>query len=132
MAPYHPIKYTANASLFVQVLTAIVDLYVLFLKVPRKYLVLKQLLLLEFIVQIVEGTFYVWLAFAFHTIQNVTPYRYYDWYITTPTMLTTFSVYLIYLKNKEELKDKNTNELDSNDHAVLENEDFFTIIKKRI
>ncbi len=130
MAPYHPIKYTANASLFVQVLTAIVDLYVLFLKVPRKYLVLKQLLLLEFIVQIVEGTFYVWLAFAFHTIQNVTPYRYYDWYITTPTMLTTFSVYLIYLKNKEELKDKNTNELDSNDHAVLENEDFFTIIKK--
>ena len=130
MATYHPIKYTANASLFVQVLTAIVDLYVLFLKVPRKYLVLKQLLLLEFIVQIVEGTFYVWLAFAFHTIQNVTPYRYYDWYITTPTMLTTFSVYLIYLKNKEELKDKNTNELDSNDHAVLEKEDFFTIIKK--
>ncbi len=130
MAPYHPIKYTANASLFVQVLTAIVDLYVLFLKVPRKYLVLKQLLLLELIVQVVEGTFYVWLAFAFHTIQNVTPYRYYDWYITTPTMLTTFSVYLIYLKNKEELKDKNTNELDSNDHAVLENEDFFTIIKK--
>jgi hypothetical protein len=130
MAVYHPIKYTANASLFIQLLTAIVDLYVLFIKVPIKYLVLKQLLLLEFIVQIVEGTFYVWLAFAFHTIKNVTPYRYYDWYITTPTMLITFSVYLIYLKNKEELKDKNTNKLDSNDHVVLENEDFFTIVKK--
>ena len=130
MVVHHPIKHTANASLFVQVLTAIVDLYVLFIKVPRKYLVLKQLLILELIVQIVEGTFYVWLAFAFHTIQNVTPYRYYDWYITTPTMLITFSVYLIYLKNKEELKDKNTNELDSNDHAVLESEDFFTIVKK--
>jgi magnesium-transporting ATPase (P-type) len=92
--------------------------------------VLKQLLILEFIVQIVEGTFYVWLAFAFHKIKNVTPYRYYDWYITTPTMLITFSVYLIYLKNKEELKDKNTNELDSSDHEILDDEDFFTIIKK--
>jgi len=130
MAVHHPIKYTANASLFIQILTAFVDLYVLFSFIPRKYLVLKQLLILEFIVQIVEGTFYVWLAFAFHTIKNVTPYRYYDWYITTPTMLITFSVYLIYLKNKEELKDKNTNELDSNDHVVLENEDFFTIVKK--
>jgi len=130
MAVYHPIKYTANASLFIQILTAIVDLYVLFSYIPRKYLVLKQLLILEFIVQIVEGTFYVWLATSFHTIQNVTPYRYYDWYITTPTMLTTFSVYLIYLKNKEELKYKNTKELDSSDHAVLEKEDFFTIIKK--
>jgi hypothetical protein len=130
MVVHHPIKYTANASLLVQLLTAIVDLYVLFSYIPRKYLVLKQLLLLEFIVQVVEGTFYVWLAFAFHTIKNITPYRYYDWYLTTPTMLITFSVYLIYLKNKEELKDKNTKELDSNDHAVLENEDFFTIIKK--
>jgi bacteriorhodopsin len=45
-------------------------------------------------------------------------------------MLISFSVYLIYLKNKEALKDKNTNELDSNDRAVLENEDFFTIVKK--
>jgi hypothetical protein len=130
MVVHHPIKYTANASLLVQLLTAIVDLYVLFSYIPRKYLVLKQLLLLEFIVQVVEGTFYVWLAFAFHTIKNITPYRYYDWYLTTPTMLITFSVYLIYLKNKEELKDKNTNELDSNDHAVLESEDFFTIVKK--
>ncbi len=130
MVVHHPIKYTANASLLVQLLTAIVDLYVLFSYIPRKYLVLKQLLILELIVQIVEGAFYIWLAFSFHKVQNITPYRYYDWYITTPTMLITFSVYLIYLKNKEELKDKNTNELDSNDHAVLESEYFFTIVKK--
>ena len=133
MAIYHPIKYTANASLLIQFLTAIVDLYVLLIYVPRKYLVVKQLLLLEFIVQIVEGSFYVWLALAFHSIQNVTPYRYYDWYITTPTMLTSLSVYLIFLKNKEELKNKQSNELksdeDENKDSVL-NEDFFTIIQK--
>jgi len=134
---YHPIKYTANASLFIQFLTAVVDLYVLFIQVPRKYLVLKQLLMLEFIVQIIEGTFYVWLAFAFHSVQNVTQYRYYDWYITTPTMLTTFSVYLIYLKNKEEFKNNKSNdflnshgELNNDDDADnVKNEDFFTILK---
>lgn len=136
MAIYHPIKYTANASLLIQFLTAIVDLYVLLIYVPRKYLVVKQLLLLEFIVQIVEGSFYVWLALAFHTIENVTPYRYYDWYITTPTMLTSLSVYLIFLKNNEELKNKeelknnNSNESEDGDQESVLNEDFFTIIKK--
>lgn len=130
MVVYHPIKYTANASLFIQVLTAIIDVYVLLSFIPRKYLVLKQLLILELIVQIVEGAFYIWLAFSFHKVQNVTPYRYYDWYITTPTMLISFSVYLIYLKNKEALKDKNTKELDSSDHEILHDEDFFTIVKK--
>jgi hypothetical protein len=129
MAIYHPIKYTANASLFIQFLTAIVDLYVLLIYVPKKYLVVKQLLLLEFIVQIVEGSFYVWLALAFHTIKNVTPYRYYDWYITTPTMLTSLSVYLIFLKNKEELKNQNSNDSENNDEDDIKNEDFFTIIK---
>jgi len=130
MVAYHPIKYTANASLFIQFLTGIIDLYVLLAYIPRKYIVLKQLLILEFIVQIIEGSFYIWLALSFHKIQNITPYRYYDWYITTPTMLMSFSVYLIYLKNKEALKDKNTNELDSSDDETLDKEDFFTIINK--
>jgi len=130
MVVYHPIKYTANASLFIQILTAVVDLYVLFIQVPRKYLVLKQLLILEFIVQIIEGTFYVWLTFAFHSIQNVTPYRYYDWYLTTPTMLTSFSVYLIYLKNKEEVKNTKTSSSEITYGEDVKNEDLFTIIKK--
>ena len=128
MAIHHPIKYTAYGSLFIQFITGIIDLYVLLSFTPKKYLVLKQLLLLEFIVQVVEGGFYIWLALAFHSVKNVTPYRYYDWFITTPTMLTSLSVYLIYLKNKEELKNKQL-QSDEDKDSVL-NEDFFTIIQK--
>ena len=98
---HHLIKHTANASLVVQVITAIIDLYVLMLNIPKPYLVLKQLLALEFVVQIVEGAFYVWLATSFKTIENITPYRYYDWFITTPTMLVTLTIYLIYLNDYE-------------------------------
>lgn len=136
MAIHHKIKYTAFGSLFVQFITAIIDLFVLLSFTPKKYLVLKQLLLLEFIVQIVEGSFYVWLAFGINNIKNVTPYRYYDWFITTPTMLTTLSVYLIFLKNREELKNKeelkniNPNKLENIDEESVLNEDFFSIIQR--
>jgi hypothetical protein len=123
---HHIIKHTANASLVVQIITAIIDLYVLMLNIPKPYLVLKQLLALEFVVQIVEGAFYVWLATSFQNIENITPYRYYDWFITTPTMLVTLTIYLIYLNDYQndnfENKNKDKNDIDKND-------DFFKILK---
>lgn len=119
---HHSIKHTANFSLILQIITAIIDFYVLWLPTSPHYLVLKQLLLLEFIVQIVEGLFYVWLAFAFHTIDNITPYRYYDWYITTPTMLISFSIYLIYLTTLKESENKN--------EKMTKKDDFFTLLKQ--
>jgi bacteriorhodopsin len=45
-------------------------------------------------------------------------------------MLTTFSVYLIYLKNKEEFKNTNTTDSVRSYEEDVNNEDFFTIIKK--
>jgi bacteriorhodopsin len=130
---HHIIKHSANASLLVQILTAIIDLYVLMLNIPKPFLVLKQLLILEFIVQIVEGTFYVWLATSFQTIENITPYRYYDWFITTPTMLITFTIYLIYLNDLEDNKEGNKNEyndeIDKKNNDINKNDDFFKILK---
>ena len=58
------------------------------------------LLILEVIVQIIESAFYFWLAYNFTKIINVTPKRYIDWVITTPTMLITLILYLIYLNKK--------------------------------
>jgi hypothetical protein len=48
--------------------------------------------------------FYVWLAYNFTKILNVTPKRYIDWIITTPTMLITLMIYLIYLNKRVENK----------------------------
>ena len=56
--------------------------------------------MVELVVQFFEGMFYFWLAYNFTKVLNVTPKRYIDWVITTPTMLITLMMYLIYLDNK--------------------------------
>ena len=70
------------------------------MKVPLAANIIKQLLILELLVQVIEGSFYFWLFYNFDRITNVTPKRYIDWVITTPTMLVTLIIYLIYLNNK--------------------------------
>lgn len=92
---------TVYLSLFVQILTGITDIYVLFAVTGEK-LILKALLLLEIIVQAIEGTFYVWMASLFSTIKDVTPNRYFDWALSTPIMLFTLCIYLDYLKKDKE------------------------------
>ena len=106
---------TLVISIIVQIITGIIEIGAFFVKVPTIYFLIKQLLVLELAVQIIEGAFYFWLAYNFTKVLNVTPKRYIDWSITTPTMLTTLMVYLIYLNKMVE---NNTNDLE-----------FFTILK---
>jgi bacteriorhodopsin len=96
---------TGVLSLTVQVFTGIFDFFVLRMRTPHSLLLLKQLLLLEFVVQLIEGSFYVWMVSQFSQIKDITHFRYYDWFITTPTMLFTYSFYLLYLKYKKENKE---------------------------
>jgi bacteriorhodopsin len=102
---------TLILSVIVQILTGALEIGTLFIKVDSPYLILRQLLVLELMVQMIEGLFYVWLVYNFNQVINVTPKRYIDWSITTPTMLITLIIYLIYLKNKEENKDTSKLEL---------------------
>ena len=106
---------TLVISIIIQIVTGIIDIGAFFIKVPSMYSIIRQLLILELVVQFFEGTFYVWLAYNFTKVLNVTPKRYIDWVITTPTMLITLMIYLIYLNKKVENK---TNELE-----------FFTLLK---
>lgn len=92
---------TLILSVIVQVITGGLEIGTLFVKVDTPYLIIKQLLVLEVVVQIIEGLFYIWLLYNFNQVTNVTPKRYIDWLITTPTMLITLVVYLIYLKERE-------------------------------
>ena len=97
-----PIFSTGFASLFVQILTLLVDSYVLTIPVPSSFFLLKQLLWVEYVVNYIEGIFYVWMLVHFTRIKNVTVSRYYDWFITTPIMLTTYSMYLLHMKGTTE------------------------------
>lgn len=99
------LKITVYLSLLIQIFTGLFDYYVIQLNIPNKLIILKQVLIMELIVQIVEGIFYIWLAINIASVANITPHRYYDWYLTTPTMLITLCVYLIYLRNEEENKE---------------------------
>jgi hypothetical protein len=95
------IKITVYFSLLVQIITGIFDYYVIQLNIPPNLLIIQEVLIMELIVQIVEGIFYIWLALNITTVTNITPHRYYDWYLTTPTMLVSLCIYLVYLNNEE-------------------------------
>ena len=88
-------------SVIVQIITGIIEIITLFFTVttPPQYYIINNLLYLELTVQIIEGLFYIWLVYNFNKVTNVTSKRYLDWAITTPTMLITLMVYLIYLGN---------------------------------
>lgn len=108
-------------SLIIQIFTGVFDYYVLQLEIPPTILLLKSLLLLEFVVQIIEGTFYVWLVSSFSVLSDITRFRYYDWFITTPTMLFTYTFYLLYLKHEErnEVIEKSFYELIGENYKIL-------------
>jgi len=95
------IYYTGILSLLVQAVVGIIDYWALNLTIPPAFMLLQELLLMEFIVQVIEFSFYIWMVWNFTKIKNITPIRYYDWMITTPTMLITFMFYLNFLNNQE-------------------------------
>ena len=96
----HLFYMTLVISIIVQLMTGIIEVGTFFINVPKSYYLLRELFLLDLAVQLIECMFYFWLAFNFTKILNVTPKRYIDWVITTPTMLVTLIIYLIYLNRK--------------------------------
>ena len=84
-------------SIVVQVVTGVIELLAFFVKTRPGMALIRQLLGLELAVQAVEGAFYAWLYFNIDRVKNITPKRYADWAITTPTMLVTLVAYIIYL-----------------------------------
>jgi len=97
---------TLVASIIVQIITGIIEIATgIFAPVSPEFNIIRQLLFLEITVQIIEGLFYVWLLINFTRVINVTPKRYADWVITTPTMLVTLMFYLIFVERREKNQD---------------------------
>ena len=110
------------ASIIVQIITGIIEVNSLFIRVPLKFLFLKQIMLLEVFTQFIEGLFYIHWLYNFKNIINATPRRYFDWIITTPTMLISLIFYLIFLEYKD------NNKSDKLNFLKLFNKEFYTII----
>jgi len=95
---------TGVASFIIQIFTVLIDTFALSLSVPPSLYNIKILLWIEYIVNFIEGTFYVWMIYNFSKIKNITITRYYDWVISTPIMLFTYSMYLLHTRYLEENK----------------------------
>ena len=75
-------------------MTGIIDYFGLQINIPKEKNIYKDLLKTELGVQVIEFIFYIWMVLNFNNIKNITPYRYFDWLITTPIMLFTLTAYL--------------------------------------
>ena len=114
--------FTIYLSILVQSLAATFNIYVLSDHLSEKqkneFSILADMLMAGLFIQIIEGSFYVWLVNKYDVVKNITPYRYYDWCITTPTMLTIFVVFLCFI-NKRELIPNNSRFTDTNKETLL-------------
>lgn len=118
---------TGLGSLAIQIITGAVGLYAVLLNHDPSMFLVRDLLWMELFVQLIEGIFYVWMIATLANFPNLTMYRYYDWVITTPTMLLSYCMYLVHVRNGEEKK-KET--LETNDYSFqkLVNENLHVLV----
>tara|TARA_B100000963_G_scaffold357112_1_gene378596 strand:+ start:1973 stop:2656 length:684 start_codon:yes stop_codon:yes gene_type:complete len=99
------VKKTMIISFFAQIITLFIGISAQFLRLESNQIILKQALALENIVQFIEGSFYLWFLY-FYTknvdLVDIAKYRYYDWYLTTPTMIISSIAYFAYNNKKLE------------------------------
>ena len=97
----NPIKSTIYISLFVQIITTLISYDGLYYQLNDTDKILQDILSLEVVVQIIEASFYIWVMFALSNLESMTPRRYIDWVITTPTMLLSTIIFMKYQEYKE-------------------------------
>lgn len=108
--PTPSVQLATIASLIVQFITGLIGSYGLTLPIQAKDAILKQVLGLEMLVQGIEFIFYFTFLGA-PNILTLTQQRYHDWFLSTPVMLFTSSLYFFYvnfMENGQVQTDMNT------------------------
>jgi bacteriorhodopsin len=92
------VQFSTDLSIIVQIITGLVSIRGIFISLPEKHKVLNEILILETVVQVVELFFYVYFlrSMALSALPRMASVRYFDWVITTPTMLITSIIYFKY------------------------------------
>ena len=91
------VNKTLIISLIVQFITFIASIDGLTFYLNKKHYVLKEIFVLETIVQAVEAFMYIWIIFAVSNFETMIQRRYIDWMITTPIMLINTIVFMDYI-----------------------------------
>ena len=96
------LDFSLKSSLIAQGITTIIGASGLFINLAEKDKILNTLLKLETLVQIVEASFYILVTKYLKRLDlnSISKLRYADWVLTTPMMLLSTVVYMIYNTNK--------------------------------
>ena len=100
------VKNTMIFSFFIQIVTLIIGVFAQFIKVPSYKYILKNALLLENIIQFIEAMFYLWFIYFYKKNVDkvdIAKYRYYDWFLTTPTMILSIIIYFHYNNSSKKI-----------------------------
>lgn len=102
------VHLTTNLSIIVQIITGLVSFNGIFLELPDKHKILNEILALETSVQVIELFFYIYFlrALAVKYVHKMGSIRYFDWAITTPTMLLATIAYFKYEEYLEKNEEK--------------------------
>lgn len=103
------LQTSIEASLIIQVITLLLNLWAFFIPLDRWDFALKEILGLETVVQIIELIFYGWYrGELLKKPYDITEFRYYDWFVTTPTMLFSTASYYGFLEYTQKYKENGT------------------------
>lgn len=86
------VKSTLLVSLYAQIIALVVGLFGIVIKLDARDKILQQCLILEEIVQVIEFSFYIFFSYFYKNdvdVIDIAKYRYYDWFLTTPTMIVS-------------------------------------------
>jgi bacteriorhodopsin len=102
------VEFSTDLSIVIQIITGIIGLHGIFLYLSDKHLILRDVLKLEMTVQFVELFFYIYILrkMASNGLYQMASIRYFDWVITTPTMLLTTIIFYKYEEYLEQKSDK--------------------------
>lgn len=92
------VKQSTDLSIAVQIITGVAGLAGLAFALDKKHEILREILNVELGVQAVELAFYIFVLrkTVATDLEGMAAVRYFDWFITTPTMLLTTIVYFKY------------------------------------
>jgi hypothetical protein len=98
------VKDSLHLSFFIQIITLILGLLIVFItNVSSSNRLIREALILENAVQIIEGSFYIWFIY-FYTKnvdkEDIAKYRYYDWFFSTPLMIISTIAYFQFNNTK--------------------------------
>ena len=98
---------TYYLSVILQFISLIFQFYGYLINVPDTLYTLKQALNVEFFVSIVEIIVYIWIGTSLNVYKDVMKKRYIDWFLTTNTLMISFSLLFIFFQENKNLIPKN-------------------------